>query len=138
MLPLVVGRSYWDHWLVWKALSSDAPVVDCSQFVVAVHQNHGYTYHPQGKQGTNEDDLARRNFKLCGNGQHLRSIPDATHALTKRGRILATPFRRQFTCLASMRHKQGLLDATFALRKRLGLRRQIFARLFRRLKSWLH
>lgn len=25
---LVVGRSYWDHWLVWKALSIPAPVVD--------------------------------------------------------------------------------------------------------------
>jgi len=33
--PLVVGRSWWDHWLVWKALSSSVPVIDCSSAVLA-------------------------------------------------------------------------------------------------------
>src|ERR1700730_1694260 len=33
--PLLIGRSFWDHWLVWKALSRQAPVVDCTRFVVA-------------------------------------------------------------------------------------------------------
>jgi hypothetical protein len=37
--PLVVGRSWWDHWLVWKALCRHAAVIDCPSAVVAVHQN---------------------------------------------------------------------------------------------------
>ena len=41
--PLVVGRSYWDHWLVWKALTGRLPVIDASRSVVAVHQNHGHS-----------------------------------------------------------------------------------------------
>lgn len=127
--PLVVGRSYWDHWLVWKALSLGVPVVDCSRFLVAIHQNHGYTYHPQGKRGTNEDELAQRNMQLCANGKHLRSMHDATHAMTRTGKIVWTPLRRQWTTLLDLRHKQGILDHTFSLRKRLGLRRETLNKL---------
>ena len=122
--PLLVGRSYWDHWLVWKALSSEVPVVDASRFVVAVHQNHEYGYHPQGKQGTSEDDLARRNVELAGNGKHLRSIPDATHAMTRKGTIVRTPLRRQATTLRELCSKQGFLNHTFDVRSKLGLRRR--------------
>jgi hypothetical protein len=48
---LVVGRVFWDNWLVWKALDGRCPVVDVSNSVMAVHQNHDYSYHSQGKQG---------------------------------------------------------------------------------------
>src|ERR1700730_8787447 len=34
--PMVVGRSYWDHWLVWKAWRQNAKVVDGTAFLVAV------------------------------------------------------------------------------------------------------
>src|SRR5262249_6309741 len=55
--PLIVGRDFWDHWLVWKALNSGAKVLDASRRVVAVHQNHGYGYHPLGRKGVHEDVL---------------------------------------------------------------------------------
>ena len=127
--PLVVGRSYRDHWLVWKALFLGVPVVDCSRFLVAVHQNHGYAYHPLRKQGTNEDELAQRNMQLCAHGKHLRSLHDATHAMTKSGRIIWTPLRRQWNTLCELRHKQGFVEHTFQLRKRLRLRRETLNKL---------
>ncbi len=49
--PLVVGRVHWDQWLMWKALDSGAAVVDASSSVIAVHQNHDYSYHPNGRAG---------------------------------------------------------------------------------------
>lgn len=128
---LVVGRSYWDWWLVWKALSEGAPVVDCTPFVVAVHQNHGYSYHPQGKQGTNEDALARRNIELAGNGRHLRMLEDATHRMNGDGVIRPTPLRslkfrtRRFLW-------RILVQRTFPLRRRLGLRRESLRRVLGR------
>src|SRR5438105_12653480 len=94
--PLVVGRSYWDHWLVWRALDAGLPVIDASRYVVPVHQNHSYGYHPQGKQGTNEDALALRNLELAGGKKHQRSIHDASHAMMKSGKIVRTPLRRMF------------------------------------------
>ena len=34
----VVGRVFWDNWLVWRARKSKSAVVDASESVVAVHQ----------------------------------------------------------------------------------------------------
>jgi hypothetical protein len=126
---LVVGRSYWDHWLVWRALNGGLAVVDVSRAVVAVHQNHSYGYHPQGKQGTNEDALALRNLELSGGREHLRSMHDASHAMTKSGKIMKTPLRRMFSSLYAMRTKQGFLENTFWLRAKFGLTRTTLKKL---------
>jgi len=126
---LVVGRSYWDHWLVWRALSAGLAVVDASRALVAVHQNHSHGYHPQGKQGTNEDALALRNLELSGGREHQRSMHDASHAMTRSGKILRTPLRRTFSNLYAMRTKQGFLEHTLWLREKLGLRRTTLKKL---------
>jgi hypothetical protein len=126
---LVVGRSYWDHWLVWRALDGGLPVLDASRAIVPVHQNHSYGYHPQGKQGTNEDPLAMRNIEVAGGMEHQRTIHDATHAMTKSRRIFRTPARKFLSQIYAMREKQGFLENTFWLRKKLGLRREAVRRL---------
>jgi hypothetical protein len=83
--PLVVGRVYWDHWMVWKALAQDVPVVDASEMVCAVHQNHDYSHVPEGWKSVSSDEDAQRNFELAGGRSHLRTIEDATYRLTDRG-----------------------------------------------------
>lgn len=83
--PFVIGRVFWDNWLVWKVRDSNVPVVDVSAVVVAVHQNHGYGYHPQGKQGVFHDEEAGRNLRLAGGWNHLRTIADATEVLREEG-----------------------------------------------------
>lgn len=126
--PLVVGRSSWDAWLIWKAISEGAPVLDCSSFVVPVHQNHSYGYHPQGKQGTHHDALAMRNRELSGGGKHLRTIIDATYRFTKRGKIRWAPIRRYIPRPPIRRFWQSFLVHSFPLRARLGLRKQTLDR----------
>ena len=79
--PFVVGRVHWDHWLVWKARECKHPVIDVSPVVIAVHQNHDYGYHPQGRQGVWHGIEAGQNHQLAGNGRHLRTIADATEVL---------------------------------------------------------
>ena len=81
--PLVVGRVFWDNWLVWKALDGRCPVVDVSNAVMAVHQNHDYGYHPQGKQGVFRGAESGRNYELAGGWKHLRTIADATERLSE-------------------------------------------------------
>jgi len=50
MLPeLVIGRVFWDQWLVWKEQEAGAAVVDASEAVMAIHQNHDYGYPPRGE-----------------------------------------------------------------------------------------
>ncbi len=62
-----------------------AVVVDASEAVMAVHQNHDYGYHPAGKAGVWTRCL-ERNYELAGGRWHLRTIDDATHLLGPSGR----------------------------------------------------
>jgi len=79
--PLVIGRVFWDNWLIWCATGLGVPVVDASAVVLAVHQNHDYEYHPQGKLGVWNDEQAQRNLQLGGGWDHLRNMLDATEVL---------------------------------------------------------
>jgi hypothetical protein len=94
MPEMVIGRVYWDQWLVWKAREAGAAVVDASAAVMAIHQNHDYGYHPAGKEGVWTDELARRNYELAGGRWHLRTIEDATHVLGPGG-LEENPERRK-------------------------------------------
>jgi hypothetical protein len=75
--PLAVGRIYWDNWLLWRACHSGKPVVNVSPVVMAVHQNHDYRHHPQGREGVYGGEEAARNLELAGGWSHLRTISDA-------------------------------------------------------------
>jgi len=132
--PLVVGRNYWDHWLVWRALTTPVPVIDCSRAVVAVHQNHDYSYHPKGRAGVWNGIEADENFRLAGNGKHRRQISDSTEVLDATG-IRTNMGRHWSTTRRTARRWQhfvygGVLqpvaffvyDITRPLRHALGLR----------------
>jgi len=84
-IPPFALRVFWDNWLVWKALDSQKPVVDASRVVMAVHQNHDYSHHPQGKEGVWNGAEAGRNAQLAGGWRHLRTIADATQMLHEDG-----------------------------------------------------
>ncbi len=62
--PFVIGRPGWDNWLVWHARHSGARVVDATAVVQAVHQNHDYSYHPDGEAGVWQGEEAQQNYAL--------------------------------------------------------------------------
>jgi hypothetical protein len=132
MPALIVGYAYWDHWMVWKALSTGSPVLDGSPFIVAIHQDHAYTTTPERNKGSHTDPVAMRNFELSGKGKHLRFLLDSTHRITRWGKIRRTRFRRIFESAPVLAVRQTLVELTFPLRKRLGLRRQTLDKLLRR------
>jgi hypothetical protein len=87
MPALVVGHCYWDNWMIWKALSVGMPVVDASDFVMVVHQNHGYNPAFGRRKGEATDPLSLRNLQLAGGMTHMRQINSATHVITLDGEI---------------------------------------------------
>jgi len=126
--PLVIGRVGWDNWLVWKARSEGVPVVDATERVVAIHQNHDYGYHPQGKQGVWQDEEAQRNYELAGGVRHIYSIADATHRLTERG-VETNPGYRLAPARRALRRGRtavwhAILGVTRPVRHALGLRQE--------------
>jgi len=95
--PFGIGRFWWDNWLVWKVRAMNAPVVDVSTQVLAIHQNHDYshtTYGP-GKDTMMASDEAVLNCRLtCENPadfdeglqwRYVYTIDDATWKLTSAG-----------------------------------------------------
>ena len=132
--PLVVGRVYWDHWMVWKALAQNAAVVDASEMVCAVHQNHDYSHVPGGWKSVSGDEDAQRNFELAGGRSHLRTIEDATYLLTEQGVVAnrfywIAPAKRRWRDVSrkvrgTLRTRlwHPILDATRPLRHALGLK----------------
>lgn len=121
---LVVGRIWWDHWLVWKARQNGADIVDVSKAVTAIHQNHDYGYHPAGYHGVTKDAESNHNWDLAGGLWHLYTIDDATHILSANGerqnwKRLWAPYRRYF-----MPAWFTFLDWTRPVRKVLGLRQR--------------
>jgi hypothetical protein len=67
MPAFLIGRHGWDPWLIWFARASKARLIDASQEVVAVHQNHDYAYLQQGTASTHSKAEANYNWNL-GNG----------------------------------------------------------------------
>jgi hypothetical protein len=141
---LVIGRNWWDQWLVWQAGAAGVPVVDVSDVVCAVHQNHDYSYHPQGMAGVWRDDATKENFRRAGGWSRLHTIEDATLRLTSaglqanRGYWMAPAKRRvrRVTRAARTFVRTQLwhpfLDKTRPLRQALGLRQHVLNPLRRR------
>ena len=88
--PFAIGRTAWDNWLVWKARSDGAAVVDATPVVRAIHQDHTYAHMGGlGKVRTGVEALENR--RLTGGGrERLYSRLDATHRLTPR-RLVPNP-----------------------------------------------
>ena len=50
---LAIGRCYWDHWLLYQARNNGADIIDASNDVLAIHQNHNYGHaaaSPDGRE----------------------------------------------------------------------------------------
>jgi hypothetical protein len=117
MPPLVIGRCWWDHWMVWKARSLRVAVVDCTSAAMVIHQNHEFSRMLSGfrEEGSNW------NYALAGQGRHLGTFLDSTHQLMGSGWVRRSALRKEYAFLS---HPfQNFKNATFPLRKRLGLRK---------------
>lgn len=99
--PFAVGRGNWDNWMVADSKRNGVPVIDLSQQVTAIHQNHDYAHvassgasgsrvHPvrfgkgQRKHCYLSGAEARENERLAG-GKHVITGATASHRLTQYG-----------------------------------------------------
>ena len=126
MLEFVTGRVHWDNWLLWFAGRQGAALVDASAAVVAVHQNHDYGYHPEGKTEVWNDGLAQRNLELAGGDTHLGSMSNPNYLLTPTGIKKRTIMERWSNSarVKCNRVWHPLLDRTRTIRHMLGSKRK--------------
>src|ERR1051325_3314000 len=80
--PFAIGRPRWDNWMLYRARCLRMPLIDATPVMMAVHQNHDYAHHPQGKDGVSHGDEAVINEKLAGGLVHWFTLDDANYLLT--------------------------------------------------------
>jgi hypothetical protein len=121
----VIGRPGWDNWLLWYPLSLGVPVLDASEIVRAVHQNHDYGYHPQGEKGVWEGEEAQENYRL--HYGKFATLANATHVLTaggiRRNHKAKWIEARQRAIGGLSQAWFGLLNLTRPARHRLGVKK---------------
>jgi hypothetical protein len=123
--PLVIGRAGFDNWMMWYARAAGARVIDASQVVVAIHQNHDYSHHPEGEKGIYHGGEALQNFAYMQGGRYA-TLENATHRLTPSGLQRnyyhwVVQAKRKTLALGSSAWF-ALLGLTRPLRHKLGLR----------------
>lgn len=120
--PLVLGRAWFDQWLIKDALLRGVPVVDLTKVARAIHQQHEYGHIAGGQRGAYAGEEARRNLEIYGGVKHAYTLLQATHELLPGGAIGRTRYRAE-----TFRLRQWLwrtfVERTGPLRKRLGLSR---------------
>ncbi|MDA7950293.1 MAG: hypothetical protein MPJ24_02310 [Pirellulaceae bacterium] len=100
--PYALGRFYWDNWLVYKAKKQRAKVIDVTESVKAIHQNHNYQhifdYQNQNERHTYEASI---NSLWCPAG-HWYSHYDASWKTVQspEQRPSSLKLRRNWTSLA--------------------------------------
>src|ERR1019366_10074047 len=110
------------------ARHSGARVVDATAVVQAVHQNHDYSYHPDGAAGVWQGEEAQQNYALLEGGRCFATMENATHRFTPKG---LRPNYHHWVVMGKRRVTRlrnaawfGLLGLTRPLRRRLGLRQR--------------
>lgn len=71
MPPFAVGRPAWDNWFIYRARFLQIPVMDSTNSIIAIHQNHDYSHVPNAGDRTAWDGPETRyNRQLAGGAKY--------------------------------------------------------------------
>ena len=89
MPDFTIGRSGWDNWTIFHGRESGWDVVDVTQDVVVVHQNHDYGHLPGGKPPYDLPET-KRNINIAGGEKRMYTVLEANKVLVD-GKIRPAP-----------------------------------------------
>jgi hypothetical protein len=78
---MTVGRAYWDNWMIYWARHNRWPMIDGSEGIQIIHQNHDYSHLPQG-QSHHKHPETFENIRLGGGARTALLLNDANMRLT--------------------------------------------------------
>ncbi len=82
--PFAIGRPVWDNWLLYYTRLRNIPLIDATESVMVVHQNHPYA-HPKGAEGLWNSPEAKENLRLAGGHSHVFTAEDVDWILSPKG-----------------------------------------------------
>lgn len=85
MRAFAVGRPGWDDWLIYDMRSRRVPVIDATEAVTVIHQNHDYTHSKFGEKKRVGGPEWKRNTEIAGGPANMMTLRDADWLLNKEG-----------------------------------------------------
>ncbi|MGA9531721.1 MAG: hypothetical protein WBR18_03305 [Anaerolineales bacterium] len=80
MPPFALGRAGWDNWMIYAARAAGVPVIDATQAITVLHQDHDYEHLPGGEAHYRLPE-SRRNVELAGGREMIFTLRDTTWTL---------------------------------------------------------
>lgn len=80
--PFSLGRAGWDNWMIYAGRANGLPVVDASEVITAVHQNHDYSHLPGGQPHYRLPE-SEENIRLAGGRETVFILQDANWKITR-------------------------------------------------------
>jgi hypothetical protein len=130
-----VGRPGWDNWIIYRARALKMQVIDATEAVTVIHQNHNYAHIVGGVTPASfEGPEATRNRHLMGGDNYSFNLRDATHCLLNNSIKRAMDFPH----LQYRLERQPVLEPSLGVMAKIGLR-LLSALLYRHqyFPSWL-
>jgi hypothetical protein len=84
MPSFALGRAGWDNWMMYKARHDGVPLVDASNGITAVHQDHDYAHLPGGEPHYRHPE-STRNIQLAGGYETMFRLRDANWVMSSQG-----------------------------------------------------
>ncbi len=88
--PFAVGRAGWDNWMIYAARKQGWRVIDASQAITAIHQDHDYSHLPGGQPHYHLPE-SNHNAALAGGKRAIFSLSDANFVM-KHGQLSPASF----------------------------------------------
>lgn len=117
LIPLALGRTCWDNWLLWYARSQNAALIDATAAVTVIHQEHDYNHVEGGALRVWLGEEAERNRKLTGGD--LIFVSGADYAFDKERLIPYSSYRSPEELTAADNARIKVVQAKEALDKGL-------------------
>lgn len=83
--PFAVGRPGWDTWVIYRGRKLGIPVIDISQAVTVIHQNHDYKHIPGGDGKSWKGPEGDTNIDLMGGWDYVFTLCDTNWILSDCG-----------------------------------------------------
>jgi len=109
MPRFAVGRPGWDGWLIGDMRRRGVPVIDATEAITVVHQNHDYSHSRFGGRLRVGGPELTYNFELAGGLSNMLTLREADWLLTKEGLRRPEGLRRVFSLLALFRAWRHIL-----------------------------
>lgn len=100
MPDFAVGRPGWDDWFIYHVRCQGIPVIDATDAITVIHQNHNYSHSKFGEAIRVAGPEWKINTKIAGGPQNMMTLRDADYIICKEKCVRPPVLRRILSTLS--------------------------------------